>query len=89
MSLRELTTQWVLPANISSQLETYYILYWDYEYFCSQQCMNAGEIIHHGVHYTIVSLTPNQHWHNCKRVALSFRKEKHHEQGFVLVQPVA
>lgn len=84
---RELLTQFSLRSDISSQLEIYKLLYWEYPYFIGQLNSNAGTIIRHGIHYEAIMFPQHASWHDVKRVGLSFRKEFGNETGIVLCTP--
>jgi hypothetical protein len=70
--LSEFLTQWEVSEKAQKELDRYYLLYWQGNYFWSQN--QTGELEHQGEHYQII-------YHGClprdirfnTRVALSFR----------------
>jgi len=90
-------TEWDL-ANLQpsyrGDLTRYYLIYWDYNYFCSQILLTSDgtKISHQGILYDVRLLAHEDFnkFRASKRVCLSFRawtpKEGEESKGVVLVK---
>jgi hypothetical protein len=85
-NLDYLTKTWELSPEQREQLDRYYILHWTSSYFLGHNPRYYETINHQGTVYKIVLYKCK--WEDLSKVLdvrLSFRKNKEHKTGYVLV----
>ena len=81
---------WNIPAPLAEELEKYYLLLWQGEYFRELVRKGYGRLKHQDTDYAILYYSGMiRETMAATNVAVSFRKMKHFPYGYVMVRPVS